>query len=379
MPASGKISLALILLAASSAAPAQDLAFCPDHPDIPQLLQGDADCFYDSATGSTQIDLNSSALIQWERFGVPQGARTSFNFRPGTTGIVVNRSLGGPAMINGTLEATGGALVVQNPGGSIQIGPSGSVTAPSVVLTTHSQIPQQSLFGSYSGASHPVFNRGTIRATAGDAIVLGSGVTNEAIIEAPAGNALIAAGETVTIENGADSLFVTSRGSGSINQRGRVSARNIAFAAEGDIVIARGGRTEAPGGQVFFRVSEGGLIVDEDGTISGTQVLNGTPVVDAPEFSTSNDIPTSRTPSIARFPALSPDGRPVVRFTNSAIAGLVDSGKKAKAKPKKKTAPKVLLAGTPATRSTTAGTWLRKSSFFGARGSKPAAPPKKKE
>ena len=376
MPASGKISLALILLATAPHAMTQEPAFCAGHPDTPQLLQGTAECIFDAATGDTQIDLSSSALIQWQRFGVSQGNRTSFRFSSGTSGIVVNRSLAGPAIINGTLEAIGGALVLQNPGGSIQIGASGSITAPSVVLTTHSQIPQNTLFGTYSGTTRPIINRGTIRATAGDAIVLGSSVTNEAIIEAPAGNALIAAGETISIESGADSLFVTSQGNRSVNQRGIIRAQNIAYAAEGDILIARGSRTEAPSGQIFFRVSEGGLIVDEGGDISGTQVLNGTPIEDAPEFEATNDIPTSGTPSIARFPALTPDGSPVIRLTNSAIAGLVDSGKKPKTKPKKKAPPKVLLAGT---RSTTAGTWLRKSSFFGARGSKPTAPPKKKK
>ena len=129
MPASGKISLALILFATAPAAMAQEVVFCPGHPDLPQLLQGTAECIFDAATGNTQIDLGSSALIQWDRFGVPQGSRTSFSFRPGTTGIVVNRSLNGPAVINGALEATGGALVLQNPGGSIQIGASGTVTA----------------------------------------------------------------------------------------------------------------------------------------------------------------------------------------------------------------------------------------------------------
>ncbi len=378
MPASGKISLALILLAAAPHAVAQEPAFCPDHPGIPQLLQGTAECIYDSATGSTQIDLSSSALIQWQRFGVPEGSRMSFRFIPGAEGIVVNRNLTGSAIIDGALEASGGSLVLQNPTGSIQIGASGSITAPSIVLTTHSKIPEQSLFGTYSGATHPIFNRGTIRATAGDAIILGSGVTNEALIEAPNGSALIASGETATIESGANSLFVTSQGNRSINQRGIIRAQNIAYAAEGDILIARGSRTEAPTGQIFFRVSQGGRIIDEDGAISGTQVINGIPIADAPEFQPNNGIPTSRTPSIARFPALTPNGRPVVRFTNSAIAGLVDSGKRAKGKPQKKRTPKVLLAGTPTTRATTAGTWLRKSSFFGARGSKPAAPPKKK-
>ena len=70
--------------------------------------------------------------------------------------------------------------------------------------------------------------------------MLGSGVMNDAIIEAPAGSALLAAGETITIGNGPDSLIVTSQGEGSINQRGRVSARDVAYAAEGDIIIAKG-------------------------------------------------------------------------------------------------------------------------------------------
>lgn len=143
------------------------------------------------------------SVIDWRSFSVPAGSITHF-LQPGADSTSINRVLGNkPSEILGTLSSNG-RLVLVNPSG-IAVGPGATVdtaafTASALALSDADALAGRMNFSADRG--HPgVDVQGRILARSGDVVLLGTDVNvgKDAIVQAPNGAVVLAAGQTVAL------------------------------------------------------------------------------------------------------------------------------------------------------------------------------------
>jgi filamentous hemagglutinin family protein len=216
------------------------------------------------AAGSANIDAPTSnsltvsqssqrAIINWGSFSIGAGGTVLFNNGSGAT---LNRVTGGNlSQIDGSLKATGSVYLI-NPQG-IVIGPSGQVIANGSFIASTRDVDNNAFMSgqsfSASGTSNgSIINQGVITSNNGDAILVGSSVTNTGTISAPNGTVGLAAGNEVTLQPaGSDSRIAISGGTGSVTNSGDLKAAQAELNAAGGNVYAlvenNGGAISATG------------------------------------------------------------------------------------------------------------------------------------
>ncbi|MBC5785671.1 filamentous hemagglutinin N-terminal domain-containing protein [Ramlibacter sp. USB13] len=143
------------------------------------------------------------SVIDWRSFSVPGGSTTHFQ-QPGADSLSINRVTGGrPSDIYGTLSSNG-RLVLVNPAG-IAVGKGAVVdtagfTASTLALGDDDAVAGRLRFSAGRGKGD-VDVRGRILARSGDVVLLGTDVKvdKEALVQAPNGSILLAAGQRVSI------------------------------------------------------------------------------------------------------------------------------------------------------------------------------------
>ncbi len=279
------------------------------------------------AAGQAQIAVNggnmtvtnaANTILNWNSFSI--GAANAVRFQqPNAASQVLNRVTGNdPSSILGQLSSNGKVWLL-NPNG-VLFGQGARIDVGGLVTSTLRLNDADWLAGRYAfsagalGAT--VVNQGELRSTLGGRVVLlGGSVRNEGLIDAPGGQVLLAAGDSMElIDTGAPNLTVrltasqgealnlgTLRASGGridvhaavVNQRGLVQADALSAGPGGEIVLqastgrlslADGSATSATavagqGGSVKLLGREVGLFgnarVDASGASGGGQVRVG--------------------------------------------------------------------------------------------------------
>jgi filamentous hemagglutinin family protein len=139
------------------------------------------DCL--SAGGNTQVTLFADAELSWDRFNVPSGGSLDIS---SAGGIFSSRHLT-PGLLPTTIAGpitTDGPFTLVNSGG-INITPTGSITAPTLTLSTLPALAQNTFQG--TTRSRQMIVSGNLTATSGDLTLLAYQTTNNGSLSAPSG------------------------------------------------------------------------------------------------------------------------------------------------------------------------------------------------
>ncbi|MDZ4255093.1 MAG: filamentous hemagglutinin N-terminal domain-containing protein [Sulfuritalea sp.] len=150
------------------------------------------------------------AVLEWNRFDIGAAAQVNCA-QPSASSISLNRVLAGEAsQIYGRLTANGQVWLI-NPAG-VMFGPGSRVDVGGLVASTLDTLDADFLAGKAkiqrNGATGKIVNQGEIATADGGLVaLLAPEVRNEGIISARLGNVVLAAGERVTLDAGADGFL----------------------------------------------------------------------------------------------------------------------------------------------------------------------------
>ena len=155
------------------------------------------------------------AIFEWQGFDIGSQAAVRFD-QPNASAIALNRVVAGNAsQIHGQLSANGQVWLV-NPNG-VLFGKGSQVNVGALVASTLNTtnadfLADKAVFTRSSAAQGEITNQGAITATGngqggGLVALLAPSVKNEGIIRAQLGNVVLAAGDKVTMQAGADGLL----------------------------------------------------------------------------------------------------------------------------------------------------------------------------
>jgi filamentous hemagglutinin family protein len=244
-----------LCMAGALAAPAQAGGALPSNG---QYVAGQGSI---SGTSSsvTVNQASSRGIINWGSFSVGAGNQVLFNNGNGAT---LNRVTGGDlSRIDGSLRATGSVYLI-NPQG-IVIGPGGQVIANGSFVASTRDVSDNAFmrggpFAASGTSNGGILNQGVITSNTGDAILVGSSVTNTGSISAPSGTVGLAAGNEIMLQPaGSDPRIAISGGTGSVTNAGNIRA------AQAEL--------NAAGGNVYALVENNGGAI----SATGTQTING--------------------------------------------------------------------------------------------------------
>lgn len=162
------------------------------------------------AQSGSQMTVNQGsdkAIINWQSFNIGSQAGVTF-VQPSTSAVALNRVIAGDAsQIYGRLTANGQIWLI-NPNG-VLFGAGSKVDVGGLVASTLATTNEDFLAGkavfTRNGSTGRIVNQGEITASEGGLIaLLAPTVKNEGILRAQLGNVVLAAGEKITLDAGAD-------------------------------------------------------------------------------------------------------------------------------------------------------------------------------
>lgn len=222
---------------------------------------------------------SQKAIINWQSFNI--GAQESTHFNQPAGGMALNRisPLQGASQIYGRLTATGQIILI-NPAG-VYFGPSAYVRVGGLIATTANMLDNDFLSGNYrfiqsSAYNGSIINEGTIIAAQHGLVALvGNAVSNNGMIEANLGHAVLASGREFSMTLAGNSLIsftvdsaALSRG---VDQNGQPLKNGVSNA----------GRIIANGGHVILSAKAAAGVLDHAINMSG--------YVEAQSFSKTQD------------------------------------------------------------------------------------------
>ncbi|MBV8802110.1 MAG: filamentous hemagglutinin N-terminal domain-containing protein, partial [Gammaproteobacteria bacterium] len=220
-----------------------------------------------SGTQTTIQQNSQQAIINWQSFNI--GAKESTHFQQPQGGIALNRisATQGPSQIYGRLTATGKIILVNQAG--IFFGPGSYVNVGGLIASTSNISDQNFLAGKLvfdqaSPFNGSVINKGTIIAAQNGLIaLLGTGVSNEGMIQAHTGNVLLGSGNKFTVDLYGDQLINFSvdeaASSAGVDQNGN-KLRNG---------VNNSGKIFADGGTILMTAKTASGVVDKVINMSG--------------------------------------------------------------------------------------------------------------
>ncbi|EDS7590031.1 filamentous hemagglutinin N-terminal domain-containing protein, partial [Salmonella enterica subsp. diarizonae] len=270
------------------------------NPDLPvggQIVAGQGSI----STNGNQMTINQNThgmVTNWNSFDIGKNHTVQF-VQPDSSAVALNRVTGGhESQILGTLTANGQVMLV-NPAG-VMFGKGAKVNTAGLVASTKNVSNADFMAGHYtfSGGGNPgaeVVNQGNLTTTKGGYIVLAADrVKNSGTIRTPGGKAVLAAGETVTLQldnTGLASVSVTgSVVNALVENHGLLSATDgqVYLTARGkdmllNTVVNNSGTVEATGltgqgGEIVLSggdsgvVSQSGMLLADSGTGRGGKI-----------------------------------------------------------------------------------------------------------
>lgn len=281
-PFSPRRFLVAFLISAALAAPGLTRA----NPIDPVVTHGDAT--FDQVGGHLTINqLTDRAVIDWQSFSISAGEITKF-VQPAVNSAVLNRVRGNAAsFIDGQLRANGRVFLLNSNG--ILIGPNGYIDTAGFVASTLDVDSDEFMRGGdlhFRGTSNAsVVNLGTIKASAGDVVLIGANVRNSGTILAPRGTVALGGGQDVILMATGDSRIKVRTGKGVVINQGVIEANRAELEAHhgnvGALAIRNDGRIAATavtrkGGRIFLSAGGKGKIRN-----TGTLKARARPEVEA--------------------------------------------------------------------------------------------------
>lgn len=236
------------------------------NPIINHIAAGNASISKSSNT-LTINQTTKKAIINWQSFNIAAPELTHFQQPKG--GIALNRinPNNGASQIYGRLTATGKIILVNSAG--IYFAPGSYVNVQGIIASTADISNQNFLSGNYvfdQSSTHngAIVNKGNIIARENGLVALiGTGVSNEGLIQAKQGSVVLASGNKFTISLNGDQLinFAIDEGTNS-----------VAVDATGQRLknaVNNSGKILADGGTVLMKAHTARGIVDNAVNMSG--------------------------------------------------------------------------------------------------------------
>ena len=185
---------------------------------------------------ATQPQGPARMVINWNSFSSAAGESIVFN-QPNAAAIALNRITGAsPSQLMGNLRANG-QIFILNPNG-VLFGPGSQVNVRGLLASTLGMDDTGFMNGSHmlqGSSSARVINQGSIKAADGGYVALvGPAVVNDGTLSANKGDALLAAGNKVTLRLEGGSLLGYTMDLGSVNA--------LVDNTAGGVISANGGR-----------------------------------------------------------------------------------------------------------------------------------------
>jgi filamentous hemagglutinin family protein len=321
------------------------------NPTGPTVVSGTASF----ATGGNTLTVTNSpsAIINWQTFSIGTGEITRFNQQSSLSAVLNRVTTQNPSAILGALESNGRVFLI-NPNGII-FAPGSRIDVAGLVASALNMNDADFLAGRmlFSGGNGIVFQQGAINAQAGGPVyIVGSHVVNAGQINAPNGEVVLAAGETVELVNPGTpnlSVQITANANHAINlgqiaanagrigifaglvdQAGTLNANTavatedgrILLRATNDLRLAPGSTTSATGpgtSDIQTQSLAGTVTTTGAGIFSNTQGLGNTGTTTAPAPTTQTPVEGARTGGLVNPSLLSGETISTSGGINSAI------------------------------------------------------------
>ena len=251
------------------------------NPRAPQVVNGSAS-FNHSGNLLTVTNTNGT-IINWNSFSIGANETTRFN-QASASSSVLNRVLASdPSVLLGTLSSNGHVWLV-NPAG-IMVGQGARIDVAGFVASTLNVSNQDFLAGRLSFGATPnagsIQNDGQITTPSGGSVYLvAPAVTNNGIINAPNGEVILAAGQTVQlVDTGTPGVSVAITGAaGDVTNLGKIISEAGQIGMAG-VLVKNSGTLDASsvvkvGGRIFLKASQDAY-VDGAGRIVATGTKGG--------------------------------------------------------------------------------------------------------
>jgi filamentous hemagglutinin family protein len=241
------------------------------NPTNPTIVRGDV-VFQDTTDNHCIVHGSDQAIINWQKFSIDKHEIIQFVL-PTSKSSILNRVTGQlPSHIFGQLQANGHVVIV-NPSG-IFIGSGAIVNTAGFIASSLDILDDDFVSGKmhFKGDSTgSVINHGIIKASDGDALLIGYQVINDGTLEAVQGVAGIGAGYEILIQPiGEERIYIKSTSGVASQQtgvthRGFIDALQAELKADGNLyslAIAVDGKISAShltrkDGKIFITASEG--------------------------------------------------------------------------------------------------------------------------
>ncbi len=240
-----------------------------------------------SQSGNALTVSNSpNSIINWQSFGIQAGETTRF-LQQSSSSAVLNRVVGAdPSQLLGTLQSNGRVFLV-NPAG-ILVGQGARIDVAGLVASTLNLSNQEFLTGKLNFQATPgagsVVNQGRITTpTGGSVYLVAPNVENSGIIQAPSGEVMLAAGQTVQLlDSGSPGVAIEITGqAGNVTNLGKILADSGRIGMAGALVINQGQASAdsvvSEGGRVLLRASN----VLNTGRLSANGTTGGSVAIEA--------------------------------------------------------------------------------------------------
>lgn len=283
---------------------------------------------------------SSRAAIDWQTFNVGSKAQVNFN-QPSAQSVTLNRVLDAqPSQIYGRISANG-QVYLTNPNG-VYFSPTASADVGGLVATTHGISNTDFMAGKATfdrnGATGTVANQGNLNATLGGYIaLLAPEVRNEGFIVAQAGTAVLAAGESMTLNfSGANTLAGVTVTSSHI--KALVHNKHAVLAPGGLVILSAQAADRLQGGVVrnsgtveaLGMTRRGGRIVleafdrvENTGSVRADSAADGTAAgsisVSAPNIINAGTVSAAKTEVAETAAQPVPGGEIVMRASQSLV------------------------------------------------------------
>ena len=269
--------------------------------------------------GNTLTVTNSpSAIINWQTFSIGTGEITRFNQQSALSAVLNRVTTQNPSSILGALESNGRVFLI-NPNGIIFAPGSridvGGLVASALNMSDADFLAGRMLFSGGNGTGI-VFQQGSINAQAGGPVYLiGSHVVNAGQINAPNGEVVLAAGETVELVNpGTPNLSVQITATtnqainlgqiaanagrigifaGLIDQAGSLNANTAVATEDGRIILRANNDLRLAPGSMTSATGPGTSDIQTQ-SVAGTVTTTGAGI-----FSNTQGLATATTPTAA--------------------------------------------------------------------------------
>lgn len=232
-------------------------------PTGQQVVSG-AVSFATSIDNKTLTITNSpNSIINWQGFSIAAGERTTFN-QQNASSAVLNRVIGAyKSDIFGMLDSNGKVFLI-NPSG-VLFGAGSQINVAGLVASSLGMTNQDFINGNYrftgDGQSGFVTNQGNITTAAGGKVwLIAPQVENQGIINAPNGDVLLAAGQSVHLvdPNNPEVAVVVSAPTDAALNLGTIAAQAGKTGIFGGLVNQQGiinanSAVTGPGGRIFLK------------------------------------------------------------------------------------------------------------------------------